>query len=166
MQTAIKICILSLERQGLVSVIHFKWLGFTLIYSNRCFFITITLKVSSSLMKSSAVFSRHQIKGRVNEVKKLKIIMIVKWYSGTASLYREIFLISEKIRPGMLLCYSSREKFTRVPSLHTYIHITSLRCTARLGTSLGTVSRKKKNTEQLTGFRSCVLLRQFTDRTI
>ena len=29
--------------------------------------------------------------------------MIVKWYSGAASLYREIFLISEKIRPRMLL---------------------------------------------------------------
>ena len=129
-------------------------------------FITITIKVSSSLIKSSVFFSRHQIKGRVNEVKKLKIRMIVKWYSGTASLHCEIFLISENIRPRMLLCYSSWEKFTRVPSLHTYIHITSLRCTARLGTSLGTVSRKKKNTEQLTGFRSCVLLRQFTDRTI
>ena len=108
-------------------------------------FITITIKVSSSLIKSSVVFSRHQIKGRVNEVKKLKIRMIVKWYSGTASLHCEIFLISEKIRPRMLLCYSSWEKFTRVPSLHTY---TLLVCgfTARLdrlGTSLGTVSRQK-----------------------
>ena len=46
--------------------------------------------------------------------------MIVKCYSGTASLYCEIFLISEKIRPGMPLCYSRSEKFTRVTSLHTY----------------------------------------------
>ena len=65
-------------------------------------FITITIKVSSSLIKSSVFFSRHQIKGRVNEVKKLKIRMIVKWYSGTASLHCEIFLISEEIRPRML----------------------------------------------------------------
>jgi len=56
--------------------------------------------------------------------------MIVKWYSGAASLYCEIFLISEKIRPGMLLCYSSCKKFTRVPSLHTY---TLLVCGAQPG---------------------------------